>query len=235
MTALRILHVDDEFDIREIVEVSLRLDPSIETRSCASGLEALAVASDWLPDVIVLDAMMPVMDGPTTLARLRGEPRTAVIPVVLMTARAQSSEINYFRSLGAAGVISKPFDPITLAAAIRAHLRPIDDRLDALRNVFLKRVANDTAALTAHRLALHNHDAAIAALARIGDIAHGLAGAGGIFGFFAIGDAAAALEAEVRTNGLDKPTEIARALDRLLVCLETSHTLRPRFLSKVSA
>ena len=122
MTALRVLHVDDEPDIREVVEISLGLDPDFETRSCGSGREALAVSADWSPDLILLDVMMPVMDGPATLAQLRGNTRTAAIPVVFMTARAQTREIDLFRSLGAVGVIPKPFDPMTLAASVRAYM-----------------------------------------------------------------------------------------------------------------
>jgi two-component system OmpR family response regulator len=123
MTTLRVLHVDDEPDIREVVEISLGLDPDFETRSCASGREALAVSADWSPDLILLDVMMPVMDGPATLARLRDNVRTAAIPVVFMTARAQTREIDLFRSLGAIGVIPKPFDPMTLAASVRTYMR----------------------------------------------------------------------------------------------------------------
>jgi CheY-like chemotaxis protein len=67
--------------------------------------------------------MMPVMDGPATLARLGDNARTAAIPVVFMTARAQTREIDLFRSLGAVGVIPKPFDPMTLAASVRAYMR----------------------------------------------------------------------------------------------------------------
>jgi len=123
MTALRVLHVDDEPDIREVVEISLGLDPDFETRSCGSGREALTVSAEWSPDLILLDVMMPVMDGPATLARLRDNTRTAAIPVVFMTARAQSREIDLFRSLGAVGVIPKPFDPMTLAASVRTYMR----------------------------------------------------------------------------------------------------------------
>jgi CheY-like chemotaxis protein len=123
MTALCVLHVDDEPDIREVVEISLGLDPDFETRSCGSGREALEVSAEWSPDLILLDVMMPVMDGPATLARLRDDARTAAIPVVFMTARAQSREIDHFRSLGAVGVIPKPFDPMTLAASVRTYMR----------------------------------------------------------------------------------------------------------------
>jgi CheY-like chemotaxis protein len=126
MTALRVLHVDDEPDIREVVEVSLGLDPDVVTRSCGSGPEALAVAAEWPPDIILLDVMMPGMDGPATFARLRDNAQTANIPVVFVTARALTRELDLLRSLGAVGIVPKPFDPLTLAASVRSHLRPPD-------------------------------------------------------------------------------------------------------------
>ena len=104
------------------MEISLGLDPDLEIRSCGSGHEALAVAEDWLPDLVLLDVMMPEMDGPTTLGHLRENARTAKVPVVFMTARAQAYELDTFRSLGAAGVIPKPFDPMTLAGSVRAYV-----------------------------------------------------------------------------------------------------------------
>ena len=122
MSACRLLHVEDEPDIREVVEMSLALDPDITLKSCASGPEALVAVADWTPDVILMDVMMPKMDGPETLKHLREDARTAKIPVVFMTARAQTHEMEHFLSLGAAGVIPKPFDPMTLAAAVRAYL-----------------------------------------------------------------------------------------------------------------
>lgn len=123
MTTLRILNIDNEPNIREIVELSLALDPELSIRSCASGTEAIAIATHWLPDLILCDVMMPILDGPATLAKLREGPRTAHIPVVFMTARAQTHEIEHFKSLGAAGVIVKPFDPMTLTDLVRQHLR----------------------------------------------------------------------------------------------------------------
>ena len=86
MTKIRILHVDDEPDIREVVELSLGLDPDFTLQSCGSGKEALAVAAEWQPDFILLDVMMPVMDGPATLVHLRENARTAVIPVIYLVA-----------------------------------------------------------------------------------------------------------------------------------------------------
>src|SRR5580704_7899444 len=100
MSALRVLHVDDEPDIRELVEISLGLDPEFLVKSCTSGKEALAAASDWVPNLILMDVMMPIMDGPQTLGHLRGFANTAKIPVVFMTARAQARELAHFLSLG---------------------------------------------------------------------------------------------------------------------------------------
>ena len=122
MNAYRLLHVEDEPDIREVVEMSLALDPAIVLKSCATGADALVTAAAWEPDIILMDVMMPVMDGAETLTHLRDDARTAKIPVVFMTARAQAREIEHFLSLGAAGVIPKPFDPMTLASAVRAFL-----------------------------------------------------------------------------------------------------------------
>ena len=122
MTNIRILLVDDEPDIREVVDVSLGLDPEFKIRACATGADALATAADWSPALILLDVMMPLMDGPTTLANLRKDPRTADIPVVFLTARTQADEIEQYISLGAQGVLSKPFDPMTLAASVRDYL-----------------------------------------------------------------------------------------------------------------
>jgi CheY-like chemotaxis protein len=124
MSSLRVLHIEDECDILEIAAASFGLDPEIEVRGCASGADGLAAAAEWQPDLILLDVMMPVMDGPSTLRHLRENPRTADIPVVFMTARVQPYELAHFKSLGAVGVISKPFDPMTLAASVRSQMEP---------------------------------------------------------------------------------------------------------------
>jgi CheY-like chemotaxis protein len=122
MTDIRILVVDDEPDIREVVDVSLGLDREFKMRACASGADALVMAAEWSPTLILLDVMMPLMDGPATLANLRKNPRTAHIPVLFLTARTQTDEIAQYISLGAQGVLSKPFNPMTLAASVRSYL-----------------------------------------------------------------------------------------------------------------
>jgi CheY-like chemotaxis protein len=126
MSAVRILHVDDEPDIREVVDISLGLNPDFDVRACASGAEAITAATEWSPFLILLDVMMPGMDGPATLIQLRNNPQTAAIPVIFMTARAQTREVEHFITLGAQGVISKPFDPMTLAVQVQNHLQALN-------------------------------------------------------------------------------------------------------------
>jgi CheY-like chemotaxis protein len=222
MTVFQVLHVDDEPDIREVVEISLGLDPEFSTRSCASGQEALGVAAAWAPDIILLDVMMPVMDGATTLAHLRKDPLTADIPVVFMTARAQSRERDLFRSLGAVGVIPKPFDPMTLAASVRAYIEPPKARFGVMQSEFLRRFERDVVTLAGHWSKLESGTAVPASLAGIRNVAHGLAGAGGIFGFDKISDAAASLEEAVilECDGSGTVAAIGFALDRVLGCVE---------------
>src|ERR1700728_4027429 len=111
MTEIRILLVDDEPDIREVVDVSLGLDREFSTRACASGADALVTAAEWSPSLILLDVMMPLMDGPATLANLRKNPRTAHIPVVFLTARMRADEIEQYTSLGAPGALFTPVSP----------------------------------------------------------------------------------------------------------------------------
>lgn len=118
----RVLYVDDEADIREVAELALGLDASLEVRACGSGAEALDIAEQWQPQLILLDVMMPGMDGPTTLARLHDKSATINIPVVFITARTQAHEVERFISLGAKGVIAKPFDPMTLAETAKGYL-----------------------------------------------------------------------------------------------------------------
>lgn len=125
MSAVRILHVDDEPDIRAVADLALALNPEFEVRGCASGAEAIAAAAEWSPFVILLDVMMPEMDGPATLTRLRKNLQTSAIPVLFMTARAQTREIAQLIALGAQGVIAKPFDPMTLASELNSYLRAL--------------------------------------------------------------------------------------------------------------
>ncbi|MDG4582790.1 MAG: response regulator [Candidatus Competibacter sp.] len=123
----RILYVDDEADIRSIVEFALEDEEGLTLELCASGQEALATAPELRPNLILLDVMMPGMDGPTTLQRLRGHAELATTPVVFVTAKVQPQEIAHFKSLGAVDVIAKPFDPMALADQIREIWRRCHD------------------------------------------------------------------------------------------------------------
>lgn len=122
MTDHLILYVDDEDDIREIAEMSLGLESSFRVTTAASGAEALEKAKDERPDLILLDVMMPGMDGPATLAKLKEDATISGIPVVFITARTQAHEVERFLSLGAVGVIAKPFDPMALAGDAMRYL-----------------------------------------------------------------------------------------------------------------
>lgn len=120
MTGLTVLHVDDEPDIREVVGMCMDMDSGIALTSAGSGKEALALLEGGLrPDVILLDVMMPELNGPGVLLRLREIPGLGDTPVIFMTARAQRAELDRYLDLGATGVIIKPFDPMTLTTEVR--------------------------------------------------------------------------------------------------------------------
>lgn len=119
---MKVVIIDDEEDIRSVASMSLGILGGIEVVEADGGKDGIAKAAAEQPDVILLDAMMPDMDGPATLEALRNNPDTAKIPVIFLTAKAIRSEVDKLRELGAAGVLSKPFDPTTLATQVREIL-----------------------------------------------------------------------------------------------------------------
>ncbi len=119
---MKVLVVDDEADIRRIAQLALTRIGGLEVVEARSGAEALEIARAAAPDVVLLDVMMPGMDGPETLQALRADATTAAIPVVFLTAKALETEQRRLLDLGAAGVLVKPFDPLKLAAELRAVL-----------------------------------------------------------------------------------------------------------------
>lgn len=119
-TLQRILYVEDEPDIQTVARLALEGIGGFTVETCNSGIEALERVDDFDPDLILLDVMMPGMDGPTTLQALRERPATAATPIVFMTAKVQPQEIAQFKALGALDVVAKPFDPMTLAQTIRS-------------------------------------------------------------------------------------------------------------------
>ena len=114
----RILIIDDEEDIREVAGLSLETVAGWEVVLASSGAQGIACAIEHQPDAILLDVMMPVMDGPATFRELRKNPATAHIPVMLLTAKVQSTDQRRFADLGVEAILFKPFDPLTLSTQI---------------------------------------------------------------------------------------------------------------------
>ena len=115
----RILYVEDEPDIQAVAQIALESVGGFEVKVCGSGEEALENAVDFAPQLLLLDVMMPGMDGPTTLAELRKLPSLSQTPAIFMTAKVQPQEIEQLLGYGAIDVIAKPFDPMALADIIR--------------------------------------------------------------------------------------------------------------------
>lgn len=126
MPAQHILLVDDEDDIREVAAISLETVGDWRISSAGGGREAVAMALAEQPDVILLDVMMPDIDGPTTFGRLQQDPSTRDIPVILLTARAGTADRLRYEELGVCGVLTKPFDPMRLSDNVTAILEARD-------------------------------------------------------------------------------------------------------------
>ena len=122
LVARKVLIIDDEDDIREVAALSLESVAGWEVVTANSGSQGLARAAEHQPDAILLDVMMPGMDGPTTFRELRKNPSTSKIPVLLLTAKVQSSDQRRFADLGVEAVLFKPFDPMTLSTQIASVL-----------------------------------------------------------------------------------------------------------------
>jgi CheY-like chemotaxis protein len=116
---MKVLVVDDEDDIRRIAAISLSWVGGMVVAEASGGREGIRKAREERPDVVLLDMMMPGMDGLATFEALRGDPETSGIPVVFLTAKAMSAEVDRLKALGARGVLIKPFDPMALARQLR--------------------------------------------------------------------------------------------------------------------
>ncbi len=119
---MKILLVDDEEDIRTIGKLSLEAVGKFETIIASGAAQGIELARAARPDLILMDMMMPGMDGLTALARIQSDPDLRLIPVLFMTAKVQRSEVEHYLSVGAIGVIHKPFDPMTLPDEIHRIL-----------------------------------------------------------------------------------------------------------------
>ena len=114
----RILYVEDDPDIQSIAKLALEDLGGFTVEVCISGREALKLAPEFSPQLMILDVMMPGMDGPTTLVELRKIPILKGVPAIFMTAKVQKQEVADYKALGAVDVIAKPFDPMTLAEQV---------------------------------------------------------------------------------------------------------------------
>jgi len=241
---MKILIIDDDGDTRELVQMSLSL-ARMETVTASSGADGVAKAAREIPDAILLDVMMPFMDGPATLRALRADARTADIPVLFLTASAMIAEVERLESLDVVGVLAKPFDPATLGGKVRAALEkgaatrraaaapagPAPPKsLDDLRNAFIKRSLEKIVraqALVAQLEAQPNDEAAREELMRF---FHSLAGIGTSHGFVQV--TALAKEGELEAMALKKagaspgPGEIDN-WRRLIVALEHELSVPP--------
>ena len=117
-----ILIIDDEDDIREVAALSLETVAGWEVHVAPNGAQGILKAAEVQPEAILLDVMMPGMDGPTTFRELRNNPATAHIPVLLLTAKVQANDQRRFADLGVEAVLFKPFDPLTLSTQIAGVL-----------------------------------------------------------------------------------------------------------------
>lgn len=115
MAARRILVIDDDDAIREVAQMSLEMVGGHDVLTAACGRDGIIRAREERPDAILLDVMMPGLDGPATFQRLRADPATCEIPVILLTAKLQPADRSHLAELGVRAVLSKPFDPMTLA------------------------------------------------------------------------------------------------------------------------
>jgi DNA-binding response OmpR family regulator len=120
---LKLIHVEDEPDILELAKMSLELTEDFEVSSCACGEEALAEVRNFVPDVLLLDVMMPGMSGPETLKNLRKMPGLETVPAIFMTARVGAAAWTELYKLEVQGMIAKPFDPMILGAQIKGMMK----------------------------------------------------------------------------------------------------------------
>ena len=118
-----ILLIDDEETIQEVVQVGIEIETGWQVAIASSGSEGIAVAASQQPDAILLDVMMPDLDGISTLSQLKANTKTRSIPVIFLTAKTQAADKNLFQSLGVVGVITKPFNSMTLASRIARMLQ----------------------------------------------------------------------------------------------------------------
>jgi CheY-like chemotaxis protein len=211
-----VLYVDDDPDICAVVKLTLSLMAGLKVETALSGDQGVAMAIALRPDLILMDVMMPGLDGPGALERMRQIPRIAEIPVIFMTAKVLPAELAHFRELGVIGVIGKPFDPAKLADDLSAVwsratatriIRSTDSgrfevqqRVSSLTSGFLQRTRGDILELGLMiERAMHGDRTMFAEIERV---SHSIHGAGAMFGFSEVSASGGALERLAAAAGL---------------------------------
>jgi two-component system OmpR family response regulator len=192
-----VLYVDDDPDIRSVVQATLRLVPGLNVQTADSGERAIDLAYELRPALVLMDVMMPGLDGPSTFKRMRESALLADIPIIFMTAKVLPAEISQFLQLGAIGVIVKPFDPLTLYSDLLALWNKGDAacpstspcggqskaqlQVDSLTVSFLQRAWSDVINLAKLIERAKHGDRSV--MKEIERVSHSLYGAGAMFGF----------------------------------------------------
>ncbi len=213
-----VLYVDDDPDICAVVQAALRHIACVEVSTAASGAMAIKGACEQQPDLILMDVMMPGLDGPSTFQRLRENMATAHIPVIFLTAKVMPEEIGYLLRLGAIGVIAKPFDPVELCADLHklwngrgnmpdssahssnGHAR-VRAQIDSLTEAYLQRAAGDVAGL--QEMLLRARDGDRSAFGEAERASHSIHGAAAMFGFPEISALGGMIECLVQSLMID--------------------------------
>lgn len=125
----KILYAEDELDVQTVVELTVQAMSDYEIKICENGKKLLECVEEYEPDLVLLDVMMPEMDGPTTFKNLQTNEKTKNIPVIFMTAKAQVQEVSDMLKSGVIGIITKPFDPLELCNDIKKiWCKHLDDK-----------------------------------------------------------------------------------------------------------
>jgi len=220
MKSIRVLHVDNDPIARSTVQHSIELDASFVLKSCASAEGVDRIAADFIPDLMLCDAMESVAGGQHLLIQLINIAAAAGIPIVAVTTNFALINLDRLKALGINGTISKPFDPFALPELLRSDLRSF--RFKAVGYDFEKRLLADAVALKALGLRFSDEPDSETISEGLQICAHKLAGAAGVFNFLAVSEKASALEESViaRRTGRGSEKHIKLNLDALLQCIE---------------
>jgi two-component system, OmpR family, response regulator len=221
-----VLFVDDDADICSVVQATLRLVPGLSVQTAESGERAIDLAYELRPDLVLMDVMMPGLDGPSTFERMRESALLAPIPVIFMTAKVLPAEISHFLQLGAIGVIVKPFDPLELydellalwsnggaaSPGSRARSEPAQAQVDSLTINFLQRASADVVNLA--KMIGRAQDGDRSVLMEIERVAHSIHGAGAMFGFPKISEVSGTMACMVERLAATATATVATAASR---------------------